>query len=405
MATTLPWPLAMVLILLAFALPFLLFAANLRKERKLAESQQTELNQLRNHILLLEEQAERDKGNFLNAVAIPFLLLRPSGRIIAANKAAQDLFKLDARVPNTNLLEHLDAGPLHQALALILRGKSMQTQKVRLNMHGADLVFRLLSTSLDNHHGEPLVGIAFRDITEEQRTLTIRRDFVANASHELRTPLTIIRGYLETLIEDPEQAEDPVMRQRALGLMKKHSDRIVRLVEDMLAISRLERADKAHLRMEEFSMESVISDVNLRLDSTLRAKGNRLHVDIKPLPFLMYGDRFYWEQVFFNLIENAIKNNPEGEIRISVKARIAENGTAIVQVEDNGRGIKSESLPYIFKRFFRADSTGMVKGTGLGLSIVRNAVEAHGGSISAESVAQEYTRFTINTPLRASIDE
>ncbi len=401
MPTTLPWPLVVVLMLLAFALPFLFFLSNLRRERKQGESQQTELHQLRNHILLLEEQAERDKGNFLNAVAIPFLLLRPSGRIIAANKAAHELFKLDTRATNTNLLEHIDAGPLQQALTLILRGQNMQSQKVRLNKDGADLIFRLLSTSLDNHHGEPLVGIAFRDITEEQRTLTIRRDFVANASHELRTPLTIIRGYLETLIEDPEQAEDPAMRQRALGLMKKHSDRIVRLVEDMLAISRLERADKAHLRMDEFALESVIEDVALRLDSAIRAKENELQVNISPLPFLMRGDRFYWEQVFFNLIENAIKNNPEGKIRVRVTAEATSEQEAIIQVEDNGRGIREESLAYIFKRFFRADSTGTIKGTGLGLSIVRNAVEAHGGTIVAESEPYEYTRFTIRTPLRA----
>ncbi len=404
MPQTLPWALVLVLVLLAFALPFLFFITNQRKEREQQLSLRTELQQLRTHILLLEEQAERDKGHFLNAVGIPFLLLRPSGRLIAANSAAHELFDLDARAGAINLLDHLGECALQRVLLQIVKGGHIQSQKVHLMKNGNEHIFRIIPTSLDNHHGEPLVGLVCRDITEEQRTLTIRRDFVANASHELRTPLTIIRGYLETLLDDPEQASDPIMRDRALGLMKKHSDRIVRLVEDMLTISRLERSDKAHLRMEEFDLESVIQDVALRLDASLRSLDNNFSSHLSPRPFLMKGDRFYWEQVFFNLLENAIKNNPQGGIELSVSASLNDEGLAQIQIEDNGRGIRAESLPYIFKRFFRADTTGTIKGTGLGLSIVRNAVEAHGGSITAESEPHEYTRFTILTPQRASDD-
>ena len=109
----------------------------------------------------------------------------------------------------------------------------------------------------------------------------------------------------------------------------------------------------------------------------------------------MTGDKFYWSQILFNLMENALKNNPERTINLHVSAQKEPQGACTICVQDDGVGIASESLPFIFNRFYRADVTGRIKGTGLGLSIVKHAVEAHGGSIRAESTLGVCTRFII----------
>lgn len=223
------------------------------------------------------------------------------------------------------------------------------------------------------------------DVTAEYRTQVIRRDFVANASHELRTPLTILRGYLETLLEDADYAANEQRRTRSLEVMKKHADRITRLVEDMLTVSRLETAHELRLNCEPLDLRSVLDDVYLRLESMLLKQKACLLVELSPQPFIINGDKFYWSQIFFNLLENALKNNPDAAITIQVSAELLPSSEARVCVEDNGRGIPADALPFVFNRFYRADVTGKVKGTGLGLSIVKHAVEAHGGHIFVES--------------------
>ena len=113
---------------------------------------------------------------------------------------------------------------------------------------------------------------------------------------------------------------------------------------------------------------------------------------------MMRGDSFYWSQILFNLLENALKNNPTPGLQLTVSARLNEDRSCSVRVSDNGVGIEAKDLPYIFNRFYRADKTGRVKGTGLGLSIVKHAVEAHGGTIRAESSPGIGASFTITIP-------
>jgi two-component system phosphate regulon sensor histidine kinase PhoR len=219
---------------------------------------------------------------------------------------------------------------------------------------------------------------------------------VANASHELRTPLTLILGYLETLLDDPESAEDRDMRQRSLSIMKRHADRMAHLVADMLMLSRVETPNTSYLKQEEFDFRQLTGDVLQRLESTITDQKASVELDMEPLQLM--GDSFYWSQVLFNLLENALKNNPAPGLRIRLSAHKDEDGTCRVQVEDNGVGIDAAALPFIFNRFYRANTSGKIKGTGLGLAIVKHAVEAHGGSITAESTPGTRTCFTITLP-------
>ncbi|MBR2145686.1 MAG: sensor histidine kinase, partial [Akkermansia sp.] len=137
-------------------------------------------------------------------------------------------------------------------------------------------------------------------------------------------------------------------------------------------------------------------DVLQRLESAIAAQRAEVELDVEPLQLM--GDSFYWSQVLFNLLENALKNNPAPGLRIRLSAHKDEAGTCRIQVEDNGTGISPEALPFIFNRFYRADTSGKIKGTGLGLAIVKHAVEAHGGSIAAESTPGQRTCFTITLP-------
>lgn len=244
------------------------------------------------------------------------------------------------------------------------------------------------------------VQLIIRDDTEHHETEQIRKDFVANASHELRTPLSIINGYLENLVEGV--ISDEAMTRRALLTMQKHGERIARIVEDMLTISRLESAGQSEavsLRSKTFDLGDCIGDVIDRLAPMVEMKRARVTVAIADGARNLAGDRFYWDQVFFNLIENALKENDQEGFEVSVAVDVTDAGHCI-RVSDNGVGIPRSHLPYIFKRFYRvAKHRGSeIKGTGLGLSIVKRAVEAHGGSIRARSQPGVQTVFTIQLP-------
>ena len=386
------WDVTFGLMAIAFVLPFCFFYLKLDALRKRARNSHAELERLRYESRELEEHVRKDKGLFLEALGVPFLLVRSSGRLVMCNHEAGRLLGLDVN-QSVNLLRVLaPESPFRNVVQEAVQATGQMEHSLQAEVEGEMRVYRAMSTPLGN--ADRHIGIVIRDVTEEHRTQVIRRDFVANASHELRTPLTIIRGYLENLLEDETAAEDELMRTRSLRLMKKHADRIVRLVEDMLALSRLENTEN-YLSMKEFDLAQVVDDVRLRLEGLITRQQATLRLDIAPQPFLMQGDKFYWSQILFNLMENALKNNPERPICLSVAAHREADGSMMICVEDDGVGIAAEALPFIFNRFYRADVTGRIKGTGLGLSIVKHAVEAHGGSIRAESTPGVCTRFVI----------
>jgi two-component system phosphate regulon sensor histidine kinase PhoR len=243
------------------------------------------------------------------------------------------------------------------------------------------------------------IRILLRDLTAEYQSEQVRKDFVANASHELRTPLAIIQGYLENLLED-HGLRDAEQAKRFLTIMSKHTDRVSRIVEDMLVISRLESGEAAALSIEPFEFVHCVHDVLERLEHLIESQQAKIdHARVDPT-LIIAGDRFYWTQVLFNLIENALKQNPRPGLQVTVSAEIVNNEIQI-SICDDGIGIPSNHLPFVFKRFYRVDqnhTNSAIKGTGLGLSIVKRAIEAHGGDISVSSVPGRETKFLIVLP-------
>jgi signal transduction histidine kinase len=242
----------------------------------------------------------------------------------------------------------------------------------------------------------PRVGAAWlmvQDVTETALTEQIRRDFIANASHELRTPLTIINGYIETL------RDSPALLPRCLDTMEKHGKRLARLTEDMLSISRLEDTTTP-LNAEPFEVRQCVQDAIDHLAPMHEKRDTRFVLDFPKKNGLLRGDRFYWDQIFTNLIENALKENPQSGLVITISGQWSQT-ECVLKVCDNGTGIPAHDLPFIFKRFFRGDKhhSSAVKGTGLGLSIVKRAVEAHRGTITAASQPGLATTFTMTVPV------
>ena len=205
-------------------------------------------------------------------------------------------------------------------------------------------------------------------------------------------------GYLENLTEEGG-LENKELARKMLSTMDRHVVRINRIVEDMLVISKLESGDAAPLKISTFNLATCVRDVSERLELVISKQDAKLKVGVPELELV--GDHFYWTQVLFNLVENALKQNSNLPVIISIEARKSEDGSVIVTVSDDGIGIPNADLPFIFKRFYRVEkhhSQTQTKGTGLGLSIVKRAVEAHGGTISATSVPGVTTTFTISVP-------
>jgi two-component system, OmpR family, phosphate regulon sensor histidine kinase PhoR len=341
------------------------------------------------------------------------LLVAQEGLIVYANEGAGQLFatsadlvgmRLSQIIPDSRISEFiqkafaLDQGSLEDEFTITVHPRGRTEE--RYFVLNAAPVFPLDGS-------EKQLRLVVRDETRRQETEQIRRDFVANASHELRTPLAIINGYLENLLEG--EIEDISAVKKSLIIMQKHGERLAHLVEDMLVISKFEATEDpgaaAHLE-QIFSCRECVEAVLERLHPMLEQKRARALMEFPPDDTLR-GDRFYWDQVFFNLIENALKENAaDGRLLITVVME-RQPHQVILRVRDNGIGIPHEHLPFIFKRFYRVakdHSQQRVKGTGLGLSIVKRAVEAHGGSIRVESSPGLRTEFVITLAIKLSTE-
>ena len=242
--------------------------------------------------------------------------------------------------------------------------------------------------------GEGVI-VVFHDVTDLKRLERVRQDFVANVSHELRTPLTAIKGYVEALGEGGLQ--DPVQAEQFLRVIQRHSERMDKIVSDLLLLSEMESADRVLQRETVHLPELIRTAVE-----TLRplAEGKKQNLRVEPMEGLptLRADSQKLHQVLINLLHNAISYTAE-EGSITVEAMPVPDGVE-VSVADNGIGIRPEDLSRVFERFYRVDKgrSRELGGTGLGLSIVKHIVEAHGGHVRVESKPGKGSRFTFLLP-------
>lgn len=354
--------------------------------------------------LAREEYLRRLFEALLQEIRQGVVILDDQMRIKFCNRSMERLMHRPAIRRGRTLLEELGD---HQVAELAEAALSGERRCVREIEHQAVLEAGAMGTRHYLVEASPLpakaergVWIMVDDVTEQTVTEQIRRDFVANASHELRTPLTLINGYIESL--QSGVVRDEAGRTRCLSVMEKHGKRILRIIEDLLTISRLENGASA-LTLETFNVGACVQDALDHLAPLLEGRDIRIELDFPPEGGSLRGDRFYWDQVFANLVENAIKENPNPGLVIRVRGEWRPDG-CVLTVSDNGIGIPAHDLPFVFKRFYRGHKhhSPEIKGTGLGLSIVRRSVEAHGGTIDLASTPGVETRFTIKLPASAA---
>jgi two-component system phosphate regulon sensor histidine kinase PhoR len=381
-----------------------LWVDRIRKQKRFS----TEIHRVKNmHLEALEAEKKRHES-LLDGLSDALFLVDQAGQICYANIAARKMFAERNLVGQSPQAVFPDARFI-EAIQECEKGNESVMQRLVLPQQLSPLGSRenrgVNSWLIDvaplppEAYPQAKLRVLLRDLTAEYQSEQVRKDFVANASHELRTPLAIIQGYLENLLE-AGALRDQQQASRFLGIMSKHTDRVSRIVEDMLMISRLESGEAAALSIEPFEFFSCVQDVMERLEHLVVSQQATLHCDEVERGLIISGDRFYWTQVLFNLIENALKQNQRPGLHVRVVAKQSADGIQIVVIDD-GIGIPSSHLPFVFKRFYRVDqnhTNSAIKGTGLGLSIVKRAVEAHGGNIGVHSIPGQETKFTIQLP-------
>lgn len=249
----------------------------------------------------------------------------------------------------------------------------------------------------------PLVMLLMHDLTAIKRTEQMRVDFIANASHELRTPLAAVSGFIETL-KGPAR-DDAMARDQFLDIMATESERMRRLIEDLLSLTRIELNEHVPPRGE-VSLESVIGQATAALSPLAKADKIAIVVDASPNLPPVAGERDELVQLFQNLIHNAIKyGRDNGEVRITLRqaaatGRRGPETLVFASIKDDGEGIPPEAIPRLTERFYRVDVKRSRErgGTGLGLAIVKHIVNRHNGRMQIESRLGEGSTFTIVLP-------
>ena len=333
----------------------------------------------------------------LNALPMPVLWLEEVDRVVLANAAAEGLFGigLEGRLV-TDVLRHPD---FHETLGECLRLGEKRIIRIALMTRAGDRQF-------DVHIAPTGSGassvISFDDQTALDQASAMRRDFVANVSHELRTPLTALVGFIETL--RGAAREDPAARDRFLAIMEREAGRMIRLVSDLLSLSRVEAEEhrRPHGTVE---MAGLIRGVIQTLRDQAVAAGVEIALIEDGAPYPVRGESDQLVQVLQNLAENGIKYGGAGKrldfrlLRMDREPKI--QGPAIaVEVVDFGEGIDPIHLPRLTERFYRVDSHRSREkgGTGLGLAIVKHIVNRHRGRLKIESDPGKGSKFTVILP-------
>ncbi|MFN0218512.1 MAG: ATP-binding protein [Hyphomicrobium sp.] len=321
------------------------------------------------------------------AIPEPALLLDASATIIHHNAAAEQLF---GKPLEGLALEHVSRDP--ELLRAVEDAKRLGERSMARFEQFSGVERRLMATvsPIAHQRGGPsdMALVTFRDLSDQHRMLEMRTDFIANASHELRTPLASVRGFIETL-QGPAK-NDEAARARFLQIMAAQAERMTRLIDDLLLLSRVE--EKANLTPTgRVDLDEVIADVVRTLLPIADERGISIALPRASRPVIVTGERDELFQVFQNLIENAVKyGRDNGSVkieRVSPAPPPGQSPKVIVTIEDDGPGIAPEHLPRLTERFYRvnADQSRKIGGTGLGLAIVKHVLNRHRGELQITS--------------------
>ena len=347
----------------------------------------------------LAEVASRFEGVFENMVE-GVVVTASNSQILMVNPAFERILAIPASEAVGNRLGIVvRETAIHQLVEEVFRTKNRVMRELGYRSRGAAKVLNVVATISEPRDGSgKSYGIfLFYDMTTIRGLERIRKDFVANVSHEIRTPLTSIRGYAEALSDGA--LADPELAKSFLGIISTSADRLSRLVNDLLELSRLE-SGTVDLRLAPIELGSLSDRLREEFSDRLSQKEMRLETDFSR-PFTFVSDESLLHLVLVNLLDNAIKySSPGSSLRLG--AAMGESGVQI-EVEDLGMGIPEEELPRIFERFYRVDRSRSpaVPGTGLGLSIVRHVMTLLSGRVAVKSALGKGTTVSLHLPSRS----
>lgn len=342
------------------------------------------------------QRAERARVEaMLDAMIEGLVVVDANRHLVLANRAAEGMFGFSRMMAGGTTLETLR----HHEVAAIATRATTATQPIELELRldrPPARVLQISAVALHDRTGTTTGAVlVFHDVTRLRQLESIRQDFVANVSHELRTPLSLIKTAAETLIDGGK--DDPAVTARFLEIIDKHANRLTRLLDDLLLLSRLD-SGRVELQLEPLPLRNAVQETFDDAEMIARSREVVL-VNEVPEALVARADPMRIREVLGNLVENAIKY---GRLKghVGVSARRLGGGRIEVAVRDDGPGIPAEALQRVFERFYRVDKARSREqgGTGLGLSIVKNVVQAHGGDVRVESEPGHGATFYFTLP-------
>jgi len=318
-------------------------------------------------------------------------------RIVSINRAGAQLFENEpANCQNKSIQEVIRSPALQQFIRKALSSKNPLEDDITVFQNEERVIDVKSSPLLDANQHQIGTLVVFHDVTQLRRLENMRREFVANVSHEIKTPLTAIKGFVETLQQgNVEKAKE---KERFLGIIQKHVDRLNAIIEDLLVLSRIEQEDeRKEINFQRLKIEDVFQAA-IQLCRP-KAEEKNIYIDLdceKDIAAIL--DPTLIEQAVVNLLDNALKYS-EPQSTVLLKSH-RQNSEVVISVQDHGIGIAQKHLSRLFERFYRVDKSRSRTegGTGLGLAIVKHIAQAHGGYVTVESKIGEGSRFSIYLP-------
>lgn len=356
------------------------------------------------------QEAEREKQQvhyLLSSLPDPVLHFSSDGHLLYLNPAAEvalelhrkDLIGRSLAASWTDILKRPEQPAAAPIMAIFEKPGKALLQRVHQThrdgqdtlMIGPERTYRSLIIPLETLEQEVVL---LRDITDLKRLEEVRQLFLSSISHELRTPLTIIKGFAVTLLDHPDVPKEFL---KPLQRMDKESDRLTRLVNDLLDLSQIQ-SQRLSLELTHFDAADVLDETLAMLTPLAERQNIKLQPHTPEIlrQHTLYADRDRLKQVIINLVDNAIKFTPAGGT-VSVEATAHETWWEL-EITDTGPGVPLEELPSLFEHFFRGKHNRKITGSGLGLAIVKEIVELHQGEVTAESVPGSGLRVRVRLP-------
>lgn len=347
------------------------------------------------------EYSHLQMKSILKSISHGILAIDADGNIMLINEEAKRILKCNVSQTIEDKNINLVIKEKDLLKEIVLFKGSNHSKRVQLTT-SEDIVYKInLDPIYLQDFDNIIIGsiINIEDITQKVKLENMRSDFVANVSHELKTPLTSISGFVETL--KLNENIDIDTRNRFLGIIENESDRLKRLIDDILLLSFIENNDK--MSLDKVSIYEVFKEVYEMTSYMAKSKSISLDYEFNNKEIIILSNRDYIKQVFLNLVDNAIKYTPENRsIKVEVKK---EKDIITIKVIDEGLGIPKEDIDRIFERFYRVDKARSrdVGGTGLGLAITKHIVKSLDGSITVNSELNKGSEFIVTIPQKISL--